>query len=159
MNSEQSHQEDGYCRMTDHTNLYNKALTIIKRKGFDIFLWPNEIESISFGTFYAKKGNRNFDAEDPLRLLGMITIWEIQGDEWNRNPPFKSEKIRAQLMKESYPDSPDGYDYMTEEEFARFVKKCQDFFTLGMFPDIEIKDNISRVELIAVIHGLSSYGE
>ncbi len=151
--------DSGSCRMTDHINLYNRALTIIKRKGFDIFLWPTEEESASLGTYFAKKGNRDFDAEDPLRLLGMITIWEHQGDDWWDKPNFQSENITDELLDEAYPDAPDGYNYMTDEEFSRFVKKCQDFFSLGMFPEVEIKADISRVELMAIINGLSIYQE
>ncbi|MCP4521533.1 MAG: hypothetical protein GY827_07565 [Cytophagales bacterium] len=70
-------EQDGYVRMTDHPNLYNMALTMIKQKGFEVFLYPypEDHESDMLGKFIAKKGNKCFDAEDPLRLLGMINIW------------------------------------------------------------------------------------
>lgn len=85
-----SDENDGLVRMTDHINLYNKALTIIKRKGFEVFLYPDPEEEVftRYGCFIAKKGGRDFDASDPLRLLGMIQIWEELGDDWNRNPKF-----------------------------------------------------------------------
>lgn len=123
-------ESDGYVRMTDHTNLYNRALTIIKRKGFEIFLfpYPESGNFVGFGRFIAKKGNRNFDAEDPLRLLGMIRIWEEHGDDWNQKPKFKTENIRDELMEEAYPDSVEDYEEFSEKRYCEFVKKCQSFF-------------------------------
>lgn len=150
-------ETDGHVRMTDHTNLYNKALTMIKRKGFELFLRPDETDEESFtrfGVFFAKKGNRNFNADDPLRLLGMISIWEEHGDDWNRNPKYKSERIRAELMDEAYPDSPQDYENWGEKRFRLFVKKCQSFFALGMFPDVEIADDIAAQDLFAIIFSL-----
>lgn len=142
--------EEG-SRMTDHINLYNKALTIIKRKGYELFLWPVPDEMPITGTFIANRGNRDFFAEDPLRLLGMIAIWEEHGDGWYDSPKFPSEKIRTQLMEEAYPDSPADYDGFDDERFARFAEKCRYFFGKDYMPDVEIREGITREELFRII--------
>jgi hypothetical protein len=134
---------DGF-RMTDHPNLYNKALTIIKRKGFELFLWPAPKKNISLGTFIASKENCDFFAEDPLRLIGMITIWEELGNDWYTSPEFSSENILNQLQEEAYPDSHSDYDNFDDEQYSTFVKKFQYFFQKDYMPDIEIKKHITK---------------
>ncbi|MDF3026645.1 MAG: hypothetical protein K0S23_952 [Fluviicola sp.] len=141
-------------RMTDHINLYDRALTIIKRKGYELFLYPNNKDDSSLGIYFAKKDNRDFNAEDPLRLLGMINIWEEQGDDWWDNPNYPSERITDELMNEVYPDSVEDFDTFDNEKYQALIRKCQSFFSLGMFPDIEIKSDISRKELFEIISNL-----
>lgn len=150
-------EEEGFCRMTDHSNLYNRALTIVKRKGFEIFLYPIETDNAELGGYIASSGNRTFRADDPLRLLGMIGIWEEQGDDWYHAPRFPSEKIQGQLMDEAYPDSPEDYKEWPPERYQAFVKKCQYFFSKDYMPDWEIKDDISPEELYAYIVRLQTY--
>ncbi|GAA0876047.1 hypothetical protein GCM10009118_24570 [Wandonia haliotis] len=146
--------ENVISRMTDHINLYDRALTIIRKKGYELFLFPNNIDDLSVGTYFAKKDNRDFNAEDPLRLLGMINIWEVQGDDWWDKPKYPSERITDELTDEVYPESPKDYEVFGEDRFRTFVKKCQSFFSLGMFPEIEIKSDISRKELFEIISNL-----
>lgn len=146
--------ENVISRMTAHINLYDRALTIIKRKGFELFLYPNNIDDSNVGTYFAKKDNRDFSAEDPLRLLGMITIWEVQGDDWWDKPNYPSERIDDELMNESYPDSVEDYEAFDNEKYMAFVQKCQSFWSMGMFSDIKIKSNISRKELFEIISNL-----
>jgi hypothetical protein len=146
--------ENVISRMTAHINLYDRALTIIKRKGYELFLYPNNIDDLNVGTYFAKKDNRDFNAEDPLRLLGMINIWEEQGDDWWDNPNYPSERIDDELMSESYPDSVEDFEAFDDEKYLLFVQKCQSFFSLGMFPDIKIKSDISRKELFEIISNL-----
>lgn len=71
-------KENGY-RIADAMNTYNVALNIIKEKGYKIFLYPDEREEF-LGDFWAIKGSREFIGSDPLRLLGVISIWENTGD-------------------------------------------------------------------------------
>lgn len=144
-------------RMTDHPNLYNKALTIIKHKGYKLFLWPSPEADTSLGTFIASKDNRDFFADDPLRLLGMITIWEEHGDDWYVAPKYPSEKIKKALMDEAYPDSVANYEAFDEERFESFVRNCQYFFKKDYMPDIDIADNISKEELFNTITRLKTY--
>lgn len=150
-------EDEGFCRITDHPNLYNRALTILKRKGFELFLWPIETDNAELGGYIASRGNRNFHAEDPLRLLGVVAIWEVHGDDWWEAPQFISEKIQDQLMDESYPDSPEDYKEWSAERYQAFVKKCQYFFRQDFMPDFEIKDDISPEELYAYIARLKTY--
>jgi hypothetical protein len=147
---------DGYCRIGDHPNLYNRALTIIKRKGYELFLFPVKEDYPSAGVFYAKKGNRNFSADDPLRLLGIINIWETHGDSWYDAPKFESEKIKQQLMNEAYPDSAEDYEALSPEEYTAFVKKCQSFFSLFYLPKVKVPDDIEAEDLFAIISSLTN---
>lgn len=147
------------CRMFDHSNLYNKSLTIIKRKGFKLFLWPVSDENPSMGTFIANKENRDFFAEDPLQLLGMISIWEEHSDDWNREPKYPTEKIKNILKEEYYPESVIDYENFDEERFNLFVEKCQYFFKKDYMLDIEIGQNISRQELFDIMISLQHYRE
>jgi len=138
--------------MTDHPNLYKKALTIIKRKGYQLILWPTQQKN-SLGTFIASKENRDFFAEDPLRLIGMITIWEELGNNWYTSSAFDSENILNELQEEAYPDSYSDYENFNDERLHAFIKKCQYFFKKDYMPDIEIKKNISPAELYkAIVH-------
>ncbi|MEZ0007160.1 hypothetical protein ABH942_002539 [Flavobacterium sp. 28YEA47A] len=67
MNSKES------FRLSAEINTHNSALRIIKSKGYKIFLYPNITDEL-YGTYWAIKENRDFIAEDPLKLLGIITI-------------------------------------------------------------------------------------
>lgn len=148
-----SDQDDDYgVRMTDHANLYNRALTLIKTKGFKLIMVPTPTDDDEYKAMYvAKQGNRDFDAEDPLRLLGMITIWENAGDDWWDNPKFKSESIEELLTDRAYPEDLEEMEEYTEDEFRAYVDDYREFFTLGFFPDIEIKEDISRKEFFDIV--------
>lgn len=146
--------ENVISSMTAHINLYDRALTIIKKKGYELFLYPNNIDDSNIGIYFARKDKRDFNADDPLTLLGMITIWEEQGDDWWDNPNYPTERITAELMDESYPDSVEDFEAFDHEKYLAFVKKCQSFFSLGMFPDIEITSDTSRKELFEIISNL-----
>lgn len=39
------------------------------------------------------------------------------------------------------------------------MKKCQSFFKLGTYPTIDIKDDVSEIELFEMIQSLELYGE
>lgn len=148
--------ENVLSRMSEHINLHDRALTIIKKKGYELFLYPSNEDSLDIGTYFAKKDGRDFNASNPLSLLGMINIWEEQGDDWWDNPKFQSERISDQLINEVYPDSLDDYHNLDDEQFLTFVKKCKSFFELGMFPNIKITDNITRAELFYIISDMQT---
>jgi len=61
-------------------------------------------------------------------------------------------------LTEAYPDSYQDYADMDPEKFSSFIKKCQDFFSLGMFPDIEIRDGITPAELFGIVSVLEGEG-
>jgi len=144
-------KSDESCRMTAHPNVYHRALTILKRKGFKLLLWPCPTqENPANCTFWAKKGERNFDAQDPLRLLGLISIWEVCGDDWYHNSKIKTEKILDLLKNRAYPDSTEDFEKLTDEEFKMLVGDYQEFFEL-LFPNTKIEDNITREELYTIV--------
>ncbi|MCE3227591.1 MAG: hypothetical protein K0S32_2142 [Bacteroidetes bacterium] len=144
--------DDGICRMTDHPNIYNCALTVLKSKGFKLMIWPNPSEENPANcTYWAKKGGRNFDAQDPLRLLGMISIWEEYGDDWYHNPKVKTEKIRQLLDDRAYPDDVSDFEKLSDEEFRSFVSDYKEFFSIHIFPDIEIPENVSREKMYDIV--------
>jgi hypothetical protein len=68
-------------RLTDAMNTYNPALTVLKNKGYHLSFVPDERPQF-FGDFWAMKEERVFIAMDPLRLLGLIGMWEAMGDGW-----------------------------------------------------------------------------
>lgn len=68
-------------RLTDAMNTYDPALTVLKTKGYHLYFVPDERPRF-FGDFWAIKDGRVFIAMDPLRLLGLIGIWEGTGDDW-----------------------------------------------------------------------------
>jgi hypothetical protein len=86
------------CRISDAGNTYNYALTIIKNKGYKIFLVPDAREEF-LGDFWAIKDRRDFIAADPLRLLALINIWEELGDEWYTKPTYKIERLYNQIIE------------------------------------------------------------
>lgn len=53
-----------------HLNVYNTALVILERKG-----WALRYDS-SQEWWFAKKGEWEFLADDPMQLLGMVAIYE-----------------------------------------------------------------------------------
>ncbi|MCD6068028.1 MAG: hypothetical protein K0S33_2854 [Bacteroidetes bacterium] len=145
-------QEDkGSCRMTDHPNINNYALTLLKKKGFKLLIQPHDTEDDSGFTWWAKKGGRNFDASDPLRLLAMVNIWESYGDDWYTNPKMGIEKVWDQLADRAFPNGPEDFENMSEEEFQSMVSDYREFFELHMFPAIELTASISRKEMYKVV--------
>lgn len=154
-----SFDPDGECRMTDHPNLYNRALTILEAKGFKLFLLPvPDKEDPGRCYYWAVKGGRDFDAEDPLRLLGMIAIWEQYGDDWYHNPKMETKKIMSRLEERAWPDSVEDYKAMSDEDFHAFVKDYREFFQLFATPII-LGEQVSRQELYDIISTLNQEQE
>ena len=115
------------CRIADAMNTYNLALTIIKSKGFKIFLYPTDREEYD-GDFYAIQKQRFFIASDPLRLLGVISIWETVGDDW-QNPNIKCEDdLYDKIYSIAFPDNSSDFDKFTDEEFDNIVNDYRIFF-------------------------------
>ena len=56
--------------LSQHANVYDTALVLVERKGFRV--WQDQ----SRRTFWAEKDGWDFLADDPLGLLGLVTIWE-----------------------------------------------------------------------------------
>jgi hypothetical protein len=58
--------------LSAYLNVYNTALVILQRKGFAIRF------DESHDSWYAKKGEWEFHADDPMQLLGLVGIYEHQ---------------------------------------------------------------------------------
>lgn len=65
--------------LKDAMNTYNPALEVIQNKGFKISIVDYE-ENFDWKAYNDKN---EFIASDPLRLLGLIIIYENMGENWN----------------------------------------------------------------------------
>ncbi|MBG6130344.1 hypothetical protein IWQ47_001573 [Aquimarina sp. EL_43] len=107
------------CTIVDAMNTYNIALRIILSKGYKIFLIPDKREEY-FGDFCAVKGNRKFIGGDPLRVLGLVSIWENTGDDW-QNSHFPKEDVYDEILSRALPDSVEDFNKLTEKDFTNLV--------------------------------------
>lgn len=64
-------------------NTYNPSLVVLRDKGYDLWLEKGGNGSL----WCAKKGNQSFLAYSGPELLGLVTLWECLGDNWNRQQP------------------------------------------------------------------------
>lgn len=63
--------------LSEYTNVYNTALLILQRKGYD--LWYDEDTKC----FCAQKDGWDFMSESPCGLLGLVSIFELKHPtEW-----------------------------------------------------------------------------
>lgn len=111
---------DRKVRIADAMNTYNRALTIIRQKGYGIYLYPDE----HLGDYWAIKDQRDFIASDPLRLLGLISLWEHYGDNWQATRP---EKIYDEILSIAFPD--DDYASISDEAFLALLDYLKPFLT------------------------------
>ena len=65
--------------LKDAMNTYNPAIEVIQNKGFKISIVDYE-ENFDWKAYNDKN---EFIASDPLRLLGLIIIYENKGENWN----------------------------------------------------------------------------
>ncbi len=64
-------------------NTYNASLIVLRQKGYDLWL-----ESGDAGNLWcAKKGDHRFLAYTGPELLGLVTLWETLGEQWNQQEP------------------------------------------------------------------------
>ncbi|MES2569373.1 MAG: hypothetical protein V4710_04885 [Verrucomicrobiota bacterium] len=76
-----------------YTNVHNTALVILQRKGYRIW---TEVDG---DMICAEKSGWDFMADDPVQLLGLITIYETHQPAayreywWQINEPCLSENI------------------------------------------------------------------
>ena len=75
--------------LSSHLNVFNTAILIIMDKGYRY--WVNDDETY----YYAEKEVWDFMADDPIQLLGLISIYESQNPKkyedywWRRNQGFR----------------------------------------------------------------------
>jgi len=139
--------EEG-CRIADAMNTYNLALSIIKKKGYKIFALGHSNEETF--DFWAVKGNRQFAGGDPLRVLGLISLWENTGDNWQDFIP--EEDLYDTVLSRAFSDSVNDFNKLTDIEFDTFVKDYRLFFKEVLhkgFPE-----NPTRQELFDLINSI-----
>ena len=142
-------EDNGGCRIADAANTYDWALTIIKSKGYKIFLYPNSRKEY-YGHFWAIKGNREFIGDDPLRLLGIISLWETLGDNWQTQDKLTCEKLYDEIGRRAFPNSVVDIEKLTEKEFIELVADYRVFFnSLGQMHKLPL--NITRQTFFNVI--------
>jgi hypothetical protein len=136
--------------IVDTINTYNHAISIVKHKGYKIFLCPDESDSY-LGSFLAIEGGRIFIASDPLRLLGLISIWEEYGDGWREaNVTNEYDRILDRALPEN------DYEDLDESQFRELVRDYQLFFRVL---DIYIPSEISRPDFVQLIKSFYSNAE
>lgn len=141
--------KDG-CRIADAMNTYNIALRIIKSKGFKIFLYPDSRDEY-MGDFWAIKGSRQFIGADPLRLLGIISVWENTGDDW-QNSKFPEEDLYDEILSRALPDNVEDFKNLTQKEFNNLTSDYRIFFETVL--DKSLSENPSRQEMFDLIDSL-----
>ena len=119
------------CTIADAMNTYNIALRIIISKGYKIFLIPDKREDY-MGDFCVVKGNHKFIGSDPLRVLGLVSIWENTGDDW-QNSRFSEQNINEEslydkILSRAYPDGVEDFKNLSDKEFTDFVLDYRLFF-------------------------------
>ncbi len=102
--------------LVDAMNTYNHSLMLIKHKGYKIFFYPDEREEF-FGDFYAINEGKRFIASDPLRLLGLITIWENYGNDWQNQTKIKYEDLYDEVLTLALPDKLEDIEKLTDKDF------------------------------------------
>jgi len=88
-------------KLADAMNTYNPALLTIIRKGFDISLLPSKDDN-ELGNWRATNDSHDFIASDPLKLLGLISIWEVRGENWQKRP--EEEDLYNAILDEAFDD-------------------------------------------------------
>ncbi len=64
-------------------NTQNSALLVLRDKGYKLWIVPNLDSNIPmFTDWRAEKNGWEFSATDPTVLLGMISMHEYRGDDW-----------------------------------------------------------------------------
>ncbi len=83
-------------------NTQNPSLLVLREKGYDLWIEPDEEEESEFTDWRAEKDGRQFSATDPNALLGLVAMQEWRGDNWQLK---KSEpSISDELFEAAYPD-------------------------------------------------------
>lgn len=64
-------------------NTYNPSLIVLRQKGYDVWLEKGDNGSL----WCAKKGDQGFLGYTGPELLGLVTLWEHLGKDWNQQQP------------------------------------------------------------------------
>jgi hypothetical protein len=85
-------------RLSEAGNTVNPALLILQSKGYEIGFEQGEGED-GGETWWAEKDDNLFTASDGLSLLGLVSIWENRGNNWQtkENETFLWEDLRNEI--------------------------------------------------------------
>ncbi len=73
-------------RLIDTPGTHLSALSIIKNHGFDVGITLTDEdanEAYMIEKWFAKNDQIELIAGNPLRLLGLVTVWMERGSEWS----------------------------------------------------------------------------
>ena len=82
-------------------NITNPALLILRDKGYEIGVEPPEEENSSWNWWAEKDGNL-FTGSNPAMILGLISIWETRGENWQTQE--NEEWLFDKFLDEAYPN-------------------------------------------------------
>jgi hypothetical protein len=74
-------------------NTYNPSLIVLRNKGYELWLEKGEDGSL----WCAKKGDQSFLAYSGPELLGLVTLWENLGEDWNQQQPDVYSELIDQI--------------------------------------------------------------
>lgn len=69
-------------RIVDAMNTYNPALHVIASLGYALEIDPSDEED-SIGFWTAKKNDFVAEADNPLAIPGLVSIFEAKGEHWH----------------------------------------------------------------------------
>jgi hypothetical protein len=64
-------------------NTYNPSLIVLRSKGYKVWLEKGDNGSL----WCASKGDQGFLAYTGPELLGLVSLWENLGKDWNQQSP------------------------------------------------------------------------
>lgn len=132
--------------LADAMNTYNPALVVLHEKGYWLYFVPDERPDVG-GDYWAIKDQRIFTALDPLRLLGLVALWEHDGDAWqsHERSDVWSAVNDAGFAKNDFRDLDDA-------AFARLIEQYYPLFErLGQ----PLPGGVNRAEMATLVRGLT----
>jgi hypothetical protein len=96
--------------LSSHGNVYNICLLVLHRKGYKLWVEQyientrNNVAHIPIYTWKAKKNDYDFAADDPIQLLGLVSVYEhiepsnILTPYWWTTNDDQAESIYREIM-------------------------------------------------------------
>lgn len=142
--------------ITDHPNVNNHALTALRRKGYRLLVIPPGDDHTE-AWYWALKDERSFDAPDPIRLLGLVSVWEAFGDDWYDRPGIPVEDLMDRLWQRGDPEHAHDFGAMSDDEFDSMLNDYIAFSGRPQFPDVTVEPGMTRDELFEVVRQLQRW--
>lgn len=90
-------------RLAEAMNTYTPALLVLRQWGYAVTYRPPD-EPGGWSEWSARKEDREFIATDPLTLLGLATIGEVRGKDWQRRSG--EPDMYGELLAAAFPVDP-----------------------------------------------------